>query len=164
MKKSFYVIIAAFVTIVSTSCNESTQELGHWYCKYYEVDELTGWGGYYKNAFYTETGESFSCDGKEINLFTTSEIYNYSEICNYDYDPYNTYITVIVGFYKDKKLEEKVTKEFNIGRDGSRFVTLKDEELSKKILNHLKYVGDVRIVLKEAVESITLPMNKKIII
>ena len=156
MKKSFYAIIAAFVTIVSlsTSCNES----GQWYCTYYEVDELTGWGGYYKNEFYTETGEYFSCDGKEINLFTTSEIYNY------DYDPYNTYITVIVGFYKDKKLEEKVTKEFNIGWEGSRLVTLKDEELSKKILNHLKYVGDVRIVLKEAVESITLPMNKKIII
>ena len=162
MKKSFYVIIAAFVTIVSlsTSCNES----GQWYCTYYEVDELTGWGGYYNNEFYTETGEYFSCDGKEINLFTTSEIYNYSERCNYDYDPYNTYITVIVGFYKDKKLEEKVTKEFNIGCDGFRFVTLKDEELSKKILNHLKYVGDVRIVLKEAVESSTLPMNKKIII
>ena len=164
MKKSFYAIIAAFVTIVSlsTSCNE----YGQWYCTYYEVDELTGWGGYYENKFYTETGESFSCDGKEIDLFTTSEIDNYSERCNYyrdDYDPYNTYITVIVGFYKDKKLEEKVTKEFNIRR-GYSSVTLKDEELSKKILNHLKYVGDVRIVLKEAVESITLPMNKKIII
>lgn len=160
MKKSFYAIIAAFVTIVSlsTSCNES----GQWYCKYYEVDELTGWGGYYENKFYTTIGESFSCDGKEIDIFTTSVIDNYSERCNY-YDPYHTYITVIVGFYKDKKLEEKVTKEFNIGR-GYSSVTLKDEELSKKILNHLKYVGDVRIVLKEAVVSITLPMNKKIII
>lgn len=163
MKKSFYAIIAAFVTIVSlsTSCNES----GQWYCTYYEVDELTGWGGYYDNKFYPETGESFSCDGKEIELFTKSTLHDYYRD---DYDLLNdAYVTVIVGFYKDKKLNEKVTKEFNVGRSGYSLVTLKDEELSKKILNHLKYFGNVRIVLEGRygyITDITLPMNKKIII
>ena len=162
MKKSFYTIIAAFVTIVSiSSCS-------NWRCKYYEVDELTGWGGYYENTFNTETGKFFSCDGKKITMLTEYKIYGYYRDRRYDYDLLNdAYITVIVGFYEGKKLKEKVTKEFDIALEGLTYLSLEDEELSKKILNHLKKVGNVRIRLDGrlgCITDITLPMSKKIMI
>ena len=170
MKKSFYAIIAAFVTIVSlsTSCNESTQKRGCWVCGYCEVDELTNSGGYYYNDFYMANGEYFSCVGEAITIHTNNEIYGYYRDRRYDYDLLNdVYATVIVGFYEDKKLKEKVTKEFYIGFDGLHSVTLVDEELSKKILSHLKDVGNVRIILEGrygCITDITLSMSKKIII
>lgn len=169
MKKSFYAIITAFVTIVSlsTSCNESNQERGWWVCGYCEVDELTNSGGYYYNDCYKANGEYFSCVDEAITIHTNNEIDGYYRDLD-DYNLFNdVYVTAIVGFYEDKKLKEKVTKELDIVFDGLHSVTLVDEELSKKILNHLKLVGNVRIVLEGrygCITDITLPMSKKIII
>ena len=55
------------------------------------------------------------------------------------------YVSVLVGFYKDGTLVEKVTKDFYVP-DGNSSEAMCADELGRKIINHIENGGKVRFV------------------
>ena len=144
MKKFFVLFLMAFVMCVSANAQSG------WVVEYIPVDELTGDGGNYLNVY--ENGEGFFGFRSDLNLVTIS---TYKGI--FDYGNSRT-ISVIIGYYKDGVLIEKETKTFLVGsKSDTAFCRGKS-----KLVNHLKNVGDVRIVAERYNRSnfdLTIPMN-----
>ena len=144
MKKFFVLFLMAFMICVSANAQNG------WAVEYIPVDELTGDGGNYLNVY--ENGEGFFGFRSDLDLVTIS---THKGIFDYEYD---RIISVIIGYYKDGVLIEKETKNFLVGsKSDTAFCRGKS-----KLVNHLKNVGDVRIVAERYNRSnfdLTIPMN-----
>ena len=143
MKKFFILCLMAFMVCMSANAQSE------WIVEYVPVDELTGDGGNYLNIYADEECfYGFRSDLDVITISTFKSIFDYED----------GRLSVLIGYYKDGVLIEKETKSFLIGKKSdTAFCRGKS-----KIVNHLKNVGDIRIVTERYDRSnfdLTIPMN-----
>lgn len=149
MKK---ILICFILTLVSIS------GYSQWVVpKYYPADELTGEAAYYSNAYNkTGVGKFIAWSDKStVKLVTSSGIFDYKD----------SYVTVLIGFYEGSTLVEKTTAEFWVPDGNSYTAYSLDDNLGKKILEHIKTKGKVRFVAPRysgADFDLTVPMNKNL--
>lgn len=130
MRKFFILCLMAFVICV----NANAQNV--WEVDYVPVDELTSDGGYY---FYYYENE-------ELNSLFFATKHDFVVISTFKgwFDYEDNRISVLIGYYQDGTLIEKETKYFIKGNSDSAMLIGKS-----KIVNHLRNVGDIRIVTKQ---------------
>jgi radical SAM superfamily enzyme YgiQ (UPF0313 family) len=142
---------------------------GLWYTTHHEADELRGTKEYYSNV-YNDGGDYFKCyndgSGRDyIIIGADMGIFDY-ENYKYIYSDYK-YMYATIGFYKNGNLIERTSFRFNLYSGDFDFAYSGDgDELSTKIINHLKNVGDVRIIAPKYSGpdfDITIPMNPNLI-
>ena len=149
MKK---ILICFILTLVSIS------GYSQWVVpKYYPADELTGEAAYYSNAYNkTGVGKFIAWSNEStVKLVTSSGIFDYKD----------SYVTVLIGFYEGSTLVEKTTAEFWVPDGDSHRAYSLDDNLGKKILEHIKTKGKVRFVAPRysgADFDLTVPMNKNL--
>lgn len=157
MKKFFILCLMTLVVCV----NVNAQNV--WEVNYHQADELKGTKGYYSNFYVDTNGNYFVCwsNATYVKIGTSSGIFNYNS---------DNFVSVIVGFYKDTTLIEKKTTYFYVPDGDSSTAYLrysyKSRNLSNKIINHLKNVGNVRIIANKysgANFDIVIPMNPNLI-
>jgi hypothetical protein len=133
--------------VMCVNANAQTE----WMVEYVPVDELTGDGGNYINIYYDE--ECFFGFRSDLDMVTISTFKGM-----FDYE--DGRISVLIGYYKDGVLIEKETKYFS--RVTSDMANCKGKS---KIVNHLKNIGDIRIVVERYNRSnfdLTIPKNPKL--
>ena len=142
---------------------------GFWYTNHHKADELRGTKEYYSNV-YNDGGDYFKCyndgSGRDyIMIGADMGIFDY-ENYKYFYSDYK-YMYATIGFYKNGNLIERASFRFNLYRGDFDFAYSGDgDKLSTKIINHLKNVGDVRIIAPKYSGpdfDITIPMNPNLI-
>jgi hypothetical protein len=140
----------AFVMCVNANAQND------WEVDYHQADELKGIEGYYSNFYVDTNGNYFVCwsNDTDVKIGTRGGIFDYSD----------NYVFVIVGFYKDTTLTEKETTYFYVpdGDSNTAYTSYKCPNLGNKIINHLKNVGNVRIIACKysgADFDIVIPMN-----
>lgn len=161
MKKFIVFIITAIILAVGTSFTTKAQ----WKYTYHDADELVGNEGYYSNLYLDEEGNAFISwnNDKDIKIIANDGIFDYET----HYEHYSwgecdafEYTFVIVGFYTNDKLTEKMNAYLRVQDDNSKVAytsdsfcrimgvpsTLECIGLGEKIINHIKNVGDVRII------------------
>lgn len=150
MKKFFILCLMALVVCV----NVNAQNV--WEVDYHQADELKGTKGYYSNFYVDTNGNYFVCwsNDTDVKIGTRRGIFDYS----------GNYVSVMVGFYKDTTLIEKETTYFYVpnGDSNTAYTSYKCPNLGNKIINHLKNVGNVRIIANKysgADFDIVIPMN-----
>lgn len=150
MKKFFIFCLMAFVMCV----NANAQNV--WKVDYHQADELKGTEGYYSNFYVDTNGNYFVCwsNDTDVKIGARKGIFDYSD----------NYVFVIVGFYKDTTLIEKETTYFYVpnGDSDTAYTSYKCPNLGNKIINHLKNVGNVRIIARKysgADFDMVIPMN-----
>ena len=140
----------------------------NWQIYHNQADELKGTNEHYTNVYKNVNGDYAVCwsNSNNLKIVTDSGIFDYfysasgfSAICN------NTMIA-LVGYYKDGVLIEKESISFYVpvGDRDTAYPYLKNK--GTKIIRHLKYVGDVRIIAPKysgADFDITIPMNTNIV-
>ena len=143
MKKFFILCLMALVMCVNANAQNE------WIVEYVPVDELTGDGGNYINIYADE--ECFFGFRSDLDVVTIS---TFKGIFDYE----DGRISVLIGYYKDGVLIEKETKYFLMGNKSDMAAC----RGKSKIVNHLKNVGDIRIVTDRYDRSnfdLTIPMN-----
>jgi hypothetical protein len=150
---------------ISINVNANT----NWDIFYNNADELKETPAHYSNIYTDENNNYFVCwsHNNSIKIGTGSGIFNrfystskYLSICN------NTMVA-LVGYYKNGVLIEKENITFYVPSGDMDTAYPYLNKFSRKIIRHLKYVGDVRIVADKysgAHFDITIPMNSNIII
>ena len=142
---------------------------GFWYTNHHKADELRGTKEFYSNV-YNDGGDYFKCynDGSGndyVMIGADMGIFDY-ENYEYIYSDYK-YMYATIGFYKNGHLIERASFRFNLYSGDFDFAYSSDgDELSTKIINHLKNVGDVRIIAPKYSGpdfDITIPMNPNLI-
>ena len=160
MKKVILFLVA--ILIASTA-------FGQWTTKFHPADELRGTSSWTENIYTTEDGYVFSCHGEEhFSVYTPKGFF-------YEYSKMHSPVTI--GFYKDGKLVEKMESNLFVGDGYQEKAYSNDaiaEGLAKKVIHHVKYVGDVRLIpvqKKRKIEDdhpgsidIKLPMNKDLVL
>lgn len=154
MKPSLKHLLASVIVVLSFSISANAQ----WNTPtYHKGDELKGTSEYYSNLYIGENGYFVCWDNEsDVKIGTNSGIFDYED----------NYVFVIVGFYEGESLKEKVTTRFyvpNGDADTAYSSEYRTKGLGDHIKNHLKNVGDVRIIASKYSGSdfdITIPMNK----
>ena len=150
MKKFIVFILMAFVMCVNAKAQ-------NWEVDYHQADELKGTEGYYSNFYMDTNGNYFVCWSNDTNvkIGTSRGIFDYND----------NYVFVIIGFYKNDSLIEKETSYFYVPRGDSDTAftsNYRSPNLGTKIINHLKNVGNVRIIACKysgADMDMVVPMN-----
>lgn len=162
MKKFFALILMSLAVCVNANA-------GFWYTNHHKADELIGTKEYYSNVYY-DGGDYFKCynngSGRDyIMIGADMGIFDYEDY-KYIYSDYK-YMYATIGFYKNGHLIERASFRFNLYRGDYDFAYSGDnDKLSTKIINHLKNVGDVRIIAPKYSGpdfDITIPMNPDLI-
>lgn len=162
MKKIFALILMSLAVCVNANA-------GFWYTNHHKADELRGTKEYYSNV-YNDGGDYFKCynDGTGndyVMIGADTGIFDY-ENYKYFYSDYK-YMYATIGFYKNGHLIERASFRFNLYSGDFDFAYSGDgNKLSTKIINHLKNVGDVRIIAPKYSGpdfDITIPMNPNLI-
>ena len=154
MKKIFVLIATLFAMFITNVANAQWEEP-----RFYKADELKGEDAYYSNCYISDDG-AFVCWSNEdtIKIISDRGIFDY----------HDSYVKVIVGFYENNNLIEKVTTKFFVPERNSSCALTSDfysKGLGKKIINHLKNKGEVRFIASKfrgADFDMTVPMNKNI--
>ena len=160
MKKIFILCFA--IVAICTNTNAQYYGFCDWTEVYLEADELKGKKERYSNAYVKDNGDFFACfsDDKYVIIKTQDGFFNY----NYEYN--NFVVDVTIGFYKDNILIEKDVVHFRtMSESGYSNVAFSYIGDGKKIIKHLKYIGDVRIIAPKYGDKdfdITIPMNPNI--
>lgn len=157
MKKFITIIFTAIVTMVAFSINANAQ----WITEYYEGDELKGTSSHYANGYFGDCGH-FTCSSTNTKILIATD----RGIFDYNSNRYNSdhYVSVTVGFYEKNILVEKVETRFYVP-NGNSDTAISSKDLGEKIINHLKNVGNVRIIASKysgADFDLTIPMNPDI--
>ena len=156
MKKFITIIFATIVAMMTFSINANAQ----WGTpNYHKGDELKGTSAYYSNIYQGDCGY-FVCwsNDTDVKIGANRGIFDYDD----------NYVFVIVGFYEGDKLIEKVTTRFYVPNGDSNTAyssEYKTKGLGEKIINHIKNVGNVRIIASKysgADFDLTIPMNPNI--
>lgn len=153
MKKIFILCLMAFVMGVNANAQ-------NWEIDYHQADDLKGTEGYYSNYYSDTNGNYFVCwsNDTDVKIGTRRGIFDYDD----------NYVFVIIGFYENGSLIEKETSYFYVPRGDSNtaFTSIyKSPNLGTKIINHLKNVGNVRIIARKysgADFDIVIPMNSNL--
>lgn len=131
----------------------------NWEINYHQADELKGTEGYYSNYYRVTNGNYFVCWSNEtdVKIGTRQGIFDYDD----------NYVFVIVGFYENGSLVKKETSYFYVPRGDSdtAYTSYKSPKLGAKIINHLKNVGNVRIIAPKYSGGdfdIVIPMNSNL--
>ena len=128
-----------------------------WRTSFHEADELKGTEEYTSSLYISETGDAFVCWSNEdgIKIVAGRGIFDYDD----------NYVLAIIGFYEDGRMVDKVTTRLFVP-DGSADAAYSSEYrspgLGKKIKEHLRTRGDVRILASKysgADFDIRIPMN-----
>lgn len=150
MKKFIIIIAAVILSIVNANAQWNSPS-------YHEGDELKGTGAYYSNLYIDDDGY-FICwsNSTDIKIAAKRGIFDYDD----------NYVSVLIGFYKGTELIEKVNTKFFVpdGDSNTAYSSeYKTKGLGEKVINHLKTVGNVRIIAPKysgADFDLTIPMNK----
>lgn len=155
MKKIFILCFAIVVMVLKSNAQ--------WGTYYNSGDELKETIEHYSNYYIDYKGNSFICWSNDDRIkIHTNGVFN----C----DMYNR-LYVTIGFYKDDILIEKVNASFWVNRPKGHYNMAysyigDSKKIGCKIIHHLKYVGDVRIIAPKYSDvdfDITIPMNPNII-
>lgn len=131
-----------------------------WSITYHEGDALKGTESCYVNTFVADNGDAFMSQSNHdvIRIYTNDGIF----------DTYKNYVQLIVGFYIGEELKEKKEVWIYVPSDQANFAfsdRYKQKKIGRKIKEHLKTMGSVRIVANKyggADFDITIPMNKEL--
>ena len=126
--------------------------------KFFPADELKGEEAYYSNQFIGDDDYFVSWSNEtQIKIGTRRGIFDYND----------NYVSVIVGFYVNDELDEKITTKFFVPKGDSNTAYTSEYKapanLGSKIINHLKTKGKVRFIVPKysgADFDLTVPMNK----
>jgi hypothetical protein len=152
MKKIFILCLMALVMCVNANAQ-------NWEVDYHQADDLKGTEGYYSNYYRDTNGNYFVCWSNDTDV----KIGAHRGIFDYD----DNYVFVIIGFYQNGSLIEKETSYFYVPRGDSdtAYTNYKSPNLGAKIINHLRNVGNVRIIARKysgADFDIVIPMNSNL--
>ena len=150
MKKIFALILMSLAVCVNANAE--------WYRNYFKADELMEVEEHYNNV-YEYDGNLFIC-------WSSCNAIGVGSLKNFDVNGFAR-----VGFYKDGKLIDmekyvSIKRHKYIKSGDLAYIGYEDEDLGYKIIHHLKYIGDIRIVVPLYNSTInfdiTIPMNPNI--
>lgn len=146
MKKIFALILMSLAVCVNANAG--------WWKQYHKADELREQEAYYANV-YSGSGGHFICwsNSDRVRIECYDGIFDDGRCAR-------------IGFYKDGKMinMEKFVSIHQYSGDYDQVYI--NEFIGYKIIYHLKYVGDVRIIAPKwsgADLDITIPMNPNLI-
>lgn len=145
-------------TIIFTICLlalAAVNAAAQWKTSFHEADELKDTPEYYSNLYVAESGNAFVCwnNDSNVKIVTDRGIFDYDD----------NYVYVIVGFYENGKMTDKVTTKFFVPDGASSTAYSSDFKcpgLGERIKDHLKNTGSVRILASKysgADFDITIP-------
>lgn len=141
MKKLFKIALIAFVTVLAFNVSAIAQE---WHVTLVKGDELKGTADTHMSVFNGANGDNFIVNGGDtpaLALVTGKSIFDYDS---------NKYVSVLVGFYIDDKLDHKKTVKFYVGGGKADMAIYFPERSGRaffdEVVDHLKTKGDVRFV------------------
>lgn len=153
MKKIIFILSMTLLVCVNANAQM-------WSIKETNADELKGTNASTMVIFTdNENGSfclNFETEGIVMGIQTHKGIFNYDTIGRV-----KILNDVIIGFYENDKLIDKITTSFLMR--GSKIAATLNGEIIVKVVQHLKYKGEVRFIVEryEDVDfDITLPMNK----
>lgn len=157
MKKIFALILMSLAVCVNANAQ-------NWRNYYNKADELKGTSSHYTNVYINSNGDSFVCwsNTNKSQIVADSGIFDYST--SFFYSQVIKTTTALVGYYKNGYLIERERITFYV-HNGDCNIAYPSVQKSHKIIRHLKYVGDVRIIVPKYSGSdfdITIPMNSNI--
>ena len=149
MKKFIFTVLLVFISYAS---------FAQWDISLNNGDELLNIPAHYFHIYHDNINGAASIAFKSNDdSFLVTPIkgifdYNQDDLCK-----------VIIGFYENDKLTNKIETNFTVVNNGKIAGTF--GETGQKIIMHLKNKGDVRIILPKYNSSnidIRIPMNKNI--
>lgn len=156
MKKIIFILVMSLFVCINANAQ--------WSVSVIKGDELKGTEDCYANVYDFSNGY-FVCwsNDTSIKIGTNVGIFDYDT----EYGSYSSfqYTNVIIGFYVDGTLTEKVMAKFYVpdGKSNTAYTSdIKNKGLGVKIINHIKTKGDVRIIAPRYGRvdfDITIPMN-----
>lgn len=131
-----------------------------WSITYNEADELKETEACYVNSFITENGDAFICQNNHegVRIYTNKGIFH----------TFNNFVQLTIGFYVDNKLIEKKEVWLFVPSGQANIAysnRYKQKKIGKKIKEHLKTSGDIRIIAKRYSDpdfDIIIPKNPEI--
>lgn len=150
MKKIFALILMSLAVCVNANAQ--------WHRNYFKADELMEVEEHYNNV-YEYDGNFFIC-------WSSCNAIGVGSLKNFDVNGFAR-----VGFYKDGKLIDmekyvSIKRHKYIKSGDLAYIGYEDEDLGYKIIHHLKYIGNIRIVVPLYNSTInfdiTIPMNPNI--
>lgn len=136
--KRFFSIIIMLLSIVFSSNAQ-------WRVRHIKGDELKGTKDRLMNSFTTKNGD-------EIAIMNDGTILLYSKNGIFDIRIGDYYgAEAKIGFYEDNKLIKKIVKGFSVSLKNADCAILlgdyDEDKIGDQIINHIKYKGDVRIIM-----------------
>lgn len=149
MKKFIFTVLLVFISYAS---------FAQWDISLKNGDELLNIPAHYFHVYYDDiNGAGYIAFRSNDDTFMVSAAkgifdYNQNDLCK-----------VIIGFYENDKLTNKIETNFTVGNNSKTAGTF--GEIGREIIMHLKNKGDVRIILPKRYDNnidIRIPMNKNI--
>ena len=134
MKKFVFILIG--LILVTTNC------FGSWKITQNKKDALSGSSESYENVFVIENGDMLFFNSKlnQVRIYSGHSIFKHDN---------GDYFRALVGYYVGDELVEKEYVYFKVDGDGNNDYAMissyKSAGIGEKIINHLKYKGNVQI-------------------